>query len=290
MILLVILAILAASAFAITFSIGRAEPLFEVAAEKPAWFVALKFQPGRSRAVIELPAGISQKWTVNADFTLIGDGERYWDRFMILAGNLYETRLPILLGDEFADAYVVRVSLVTPPPLILGMFRLMHLTGLWSMPQGEVSVDPEGISSRPDAMPTKETIKALLSRPATYQPAMVNFLKYKDEATYADARPDGIVVSGRKAYGRYGMVAFQTVYGTGGRLAFFGRTEEVLQEPKGGLTAGAWDEIAAMEYSEPKALLTMEQIPRYRAALKHRDAGLEKTVIVASSRDRLPRV
>jgi len=101
---LVISAILAVSALAITLSVGQAEPLFAIAAEKPAWFVALKFQPGRSRAVIELPAGISQKWTVNADFTLIGDGERYWDRFMILAGNLYETRLPIVLGVEFADA------------------------------------------------------------------------------------------------------------------------------------------------------------------------------------------
>jgi len=178
---------------------------------------------------------------------------------------------------------------VTPPPLALGVFRLLHLAGVWSMPRGDVSLDPDGISTRPDAMPTTATIKALLSRPVTYQPAMVNFLRYKEDATYDGVPPGGKVVSGRKAYSRYGMVAFQSVYRTGGRLAFFGRTEEVLQEPKGGLTAGRWDEIGVMEYSQPKALLTMEQIPRYRAALRHRDAGLEKTVIVASSHDRLPR-
>jgi uncharacterized protein (DUF1330 family) len=287
MMYVVIALVIAAAAYAITLSVGQDEPLFAIAAEKPAWFVALKFQPGRSRAVIELPAGISQKWTVNADFTMIGEGERYWDRFMILAGNLYETRLPIVLGDEFADAYVVRLSLVQPPPLLLGLFRLLHLTGMWSMPRGEVSTDTDGMSTRPDAMPTKDTIKALLSRPPTYQPAMVNFLRFKEEATYDVAQPGAKIVSGRKAYSRYGMVAFQSVYRTGGRLAFFGRTEEVLQEPKGGLTAGRWDEIGVMEYPEPKALLSMEQFPRYRAALRHRDAGLEKTVIVASSHDRL---
>jgi uncharacterized protein (DUF1330 family) len=163
------------------------------------------------------------------------------------------------------------------------------MTGIWSMPKGDVQTDPDGISTRPDAMPTKQTIAALLSRPISYQPAMVNFLRYKDEATYEGTTSPDKVVSGRKAYGRYGMVAFQTVYRTGGRLAFFGQTEEVLKEPAGGLTVGRWDDIAVMEYSEPKALLTMEQIPRYRAALKHRDAGLDKTVIVASSHDRLPR-
>ena len=289
MMYVIIALMLGASAYAILLSIGRAEPLFAIAADAPAWFVALKFQPGRSRAVIELPAGIRQTWTANADFTLIGDGERYWDRFMILAGNLYETRLPIVLGDEFADAYVVRLSLVKPPALALGLFRLLHVTGFWSMPTGEVSLDTDGLSSRPDAMPTKDSIKALLSRPAGYQPAMVNFLRYKDEATYDDAPPGGKAVSGRKAYSRYGMVAFPTVYRTGGRLAFLGRTEDVLQEPKGGLTAGRWDDIAVMEYTQPKSLLTMEQIPRYRAALAHRDAGLDRTVIIASSHDRLPR-
>ena len=283
------LLLLAASTFVIILMIGQSEPLYAIAAESPTWFVALKFQPGRSRAVIELPAGISQKWSVNADFTLIGEGDRYWDRFMILAGNLYETRLPIVLGDEFADAYVVRIRLVKPPPLVLGLFRLLHLTGIWSMPKGDVQVDPDGISTRPDAMPTKETIAALLSRPVSYQPAMVNFLRYKDEATYEGPSTGDKTVSGRKAYGRYGMVAFQTVYRTGGRLAFFGQNEEVLKEPTAGLTMGRWDDIAVMEYSEPKALLTMEQIPRYRAALKHRDAGLDKTVIVASSHDRLAR-
>jgi len=246
--------------------------------------VALKYRAGRKRALMELPPGVSQKWSVNADFTLIGDGERYWDRFMILSGQCYQTRLPIVLSDEFADAYVVRLGLLKPPVAVLGAVRLMHLTGLWSMPRGKVPETADGISSRPDAMPTADTIKALLSRPASYQPAMVNFLKYKDEASYGAG---GKAVSGRVAYGRYGIVALQTVYQTGGRLAFFGRTEEVLHDAKGGLTQGKWDDIAVMEYSEPKAILSMEQIPRYVAALRHRDAGLEKTVIIASSHDRV---
>ena len=274
---------------AILWSIGMNEPVYATSGDEPAWFVALKYKAGRLRPVLELPSGIRQTWTVNADFTFIGRGERYWDRFMILTGTLYESRMPLMLGDDFEDAYVVWMWMLRPPPLALGMVRSLHVLGIWSMPKGQVATDPAQVGMRSDALPSKESIATLLSRPRGYQPAMVNFLKYKTDATYPDriGKAKAKVVSGRTAYSRYGLVALQTVYGTGGRLAFFGRAGEVLHDSREGPTHGAWDDIAVMEYSEPKAILTMEQIPRYLEALKHRDAGLDRTVIIAASHERV---
>jgi hypothetical protein len=42
--------------------------------------------------------------------------------------------------------------------------------------------------------------------------------------------------------------------------------------------------IAAMQYPNPPAILSMEHALDYRAALDHRDAGLERTLVVASTR------
>jgi hypothetical protein len=41
------------------------------------------------------------------------------------------------------------------------------------------------------------------------------------------------------------------------------------------------EEPAAMRYP-PRVILSMEHVPEYRAALAHRDAGLEGTVVIAT--------
>lgn len=280
--LLFIVALVGLGCAAILWVVGNRQPAFGVGAEDTTWFVALKFKGAGQKAAPSLASGVRQTWAATAEFSFIGDVERYWDRFLLLSGPADE-KMPIILSDDFADAYVVRLKVRLPPVMVLGAVRMLYLSGIWSMPKGEVSIDPKEIGSRPDAMPTKQSVAVLLSRPHAFKPTMVNFLKYRAEAKYDNALPDSAPISGRKAYGLYGLVAFQTVHRTGGRLIFFGRVETVLREAKGGLTAGAWDEIGVMQYSEPKAILTMEQVPAYRAALKHRDAGLERTVIIASS-------
>ncbi len=275
-----IVALVAATGLA-AWILGKNELIHAISDEAPAWFVAIRFKPDATQQTVQLPMGVRRKWSSRADFTFVGDGVRYWDRFMILAGAPRDSRLPVFLSGQIEDTYVARLKLQRPPVAILGVLRLLHVIGIRRMPRGEVLVDPAHMGARPDAMPTKDSIAQLLARDGSYRPAMVNFLSYLPSANYAAGGDNSL--SGRKAYGLYGLVALQTVYGTGGRLMFFGRVEEVLLEPKAGLTIGRWDDIAVMEYTEPKAILTMEQIPRYRAALKHRDAGLDRTVIIAST-------
>lgn len=265
--------------------LGRRELVNAVSDEAPAWFVALRFNPGETRRSVALPMGVRLKWAASANFTFVGEGACHWDRFLLLAGTPRDARLPVFLDDHVADAQVVRLRLVRPPVMVLGFLRLLNLLGLRRMPSGPMETDPARTGARADVMPTQASVAELLSCPQDYKPAMVNFFRYRPQARYAT--PDGVgeSVSGRRAYGRYGQVAFTTVYRTGGRLVFFGRVEETLREAAAGPTMGAWEDIAVMQYTEPKAILTMEQVPAYKAALKHRDAGLERTVIIASTPD-----
>lgn len=279
-IVLVIVAAFVAGVFALRL-IGGREPVYAVSDTEPAFFIALKCHGPCARTVYA--SGVIEKWAVDADFTFIGEGERYWDRFIVAAGG-DATTLPVKLGGDVEDAYIVRLKLGQPPRLVLGVIRLLVAARIWRMPGGELMTDPSALGLRTDVMPGPRAIDTLLSRPAGYRPAMVNFLKYHGTARYAEKRPGAEDVSGATAYNRYGIVAMQTVCMTGGHLVFYGRVLAVLRDAKSAPTLGDWDDIAVMQYSEPKAILTMEQRPRYRAALAHRDAGLEKSIVIASTK------
>jgi hypothetical protein len=264
--------------------IGNRQPAYRIGAEETTWFVALKFKNSGHRSAPELVSGVRQTWAATAEFSFIGEVERHWDRFLLLAGSA-DGKMPLILNNDLADAYVVRLKIGLPPSLVLGAVRLLYLSGFWSMPEGELALDPAEIAARPDAMPSTQSVAVLLSYPDTFKPVMVNFLKYRTLARYDEPSPGNPAPSGRRAYARYGLVAFQAIHRTGGLHSFFGRVEEVLHAAKSGLTAGTWDDIGVMQYSEPKGILTMEQIPAYRAALTHRDAGLERTVIITALQD-----
>ncbi len=56
----------------------------------------------------------------------------------------------------------------------------------------------------------------------------------------------------------------------------------MVRESLASPTRGEWDDIAIMHYPAQEAILSMEHVPEYRTALAHRNAGLERTRIVAS--------
>ena len=227
-------------------------------------------------------AGVEVEWAVNADFPFIGADQAYWDRFLILAGGTSDA-MPLKLSDNIEDAYVARLAIRRPPRIVLGVIRMLVSTGLWKKPGGEVSTDRPDNGFREDVMPDAAAIRTLLAQPGSYKPAMMNFLKYYPTARYAEAREGAAPTSGRTAYGRYGIVALQTVYKTGGHLVFYGKVDAVIREAQGGPTLDRWDDLAVMQYVEPKGILSMEQVEKYRNALHHRDAALERSIVIASS-------
>jgi len=283
--LITAIALLAASVTALLWWLGSREPASRLAQGKgPVWMVALKLRPGADRDLRKhLQLGIEICWAGAVDFALIGTDAPYWDQFVILQGGAPDVS-PLQADGELEDVQVLRIRLVRPPRPALGLLRLLHATGLRRMPTGPI--DPEALATgaaRPDVMPSLAAMRRLLEHPEDIQPVMVNYLGYRPAAHYppGDREPG----SGAAAYARYGSVALQTVYRTGGALMFYAKVEAVLRQADAGPTVGHWDDVAAMRYPEPKALLAMEQVEAYRDSLHHRDAGLERTVVIATYAD-----
>ncbi len=255
--------------------IGAKEPAYAISGGAgPHWFIAVRGKAGA------LAPGVAERWCSTADFTVIGNAPEdvYWQTFIVASGGNAD-QMPIAL-DGVEDAYVARISLRRPPRLVFGVLKTLVWLRVLSKPDGPIVQDARTLSFRSDIMPSAASIARLLAQPHSYAPAMVNFLAYYKVAQYREAQAG---VSGSRAYLRYGVVAMRTVYRTGGHLVFTGRIEAVLREPSAGPTVGRWDDLAAMRYPTPSAILSMEHAPDYLAALDDRDAGLERTLVVATT-------
>ncbi len=107
---------------------------------------------------------------------------------------------------------------------------------------------------------------------------MVNLLKYRKKAAYESGRKEAAEnLSGRDAYQRYGMVAIQHVTQRGGSVVWGGPQKFVMigeQDPND------WDEVVCVRYPSRDDFLNMTQDPGYLAAHYHREAGLERTVLL----------
>ena len=97
---------------------------------------------------------------------------------------------------------------------------------------------------------------------------MVNLLKFKDKAAYADGRETDL--SGRDAYMIYGAAVAELLPKFGGRAIFaadvtflaLGQVEEL------------WDEVAIASYPCRGDLLRMSMSPEWQEIAVHRAAGL----------------
>lgn len=116
--------------------------------------------------------------------------------------------------------------------------------------------------------PSPEQAKAFFSAEEDGPMCMVNLLKFKDKATYADgSEPE---LSGRDAYLRYGAAIQACLAAVGGKARFSGLISDLML----GEVEELWDMVAIAEYPSRAAMLQMVQSPEYLAITKHRDAGL----------------
>lgn len=118
--------------------------------------------------------------------------------------------------------------------------------------------------------PNREQFTELAASTDTGPVVMLNLLKFKARA----AGEDG---SGAEAYQRYGDVVVKMVEDQGGRILWQGRADQVLI----GDPAADWDSVVLVEYPSRKAFIDMVTAPKYEEAHEHREAGLERTVLVA---------
>jgi uncharacterized protein (DUF1330 family) len=258
--ILIVLIVLVTTLAGAVGTLGVLEPSRRLTDTEPLWFAAVAGDP----AALAPADGVSVRWSARSEFALVGAAGPAWTGFALLAGEAEGA--PVRLGAGVEDAWIARVHPVRPPVFVLGALRAAHLLGLTRR-----GPDPEGpprVAERDDAalLPTPAAIAELRARPADFRPAMVNFLAYRD----ADA------------YARYGAVALRTVYGLGGQLQFLGRVGELVRASTRDPDAH-WDDVAAMRYPDPTAILTMEQDPAYRASLDDRAEGLEATRVIATT-------
>ena len=111
---------------------------------------------------------------------------------------------------------------------------------------------------------------------------MLNFLEFAKTASYGkgpeEAASADPVISGARAYRRYGKGMVRSLAAVGGRVGWAG----FPMGQRAGEDDGRWHQIAIAVYPSPAAMMKMLSLPRYRAAHVHRAAALERTRLLAT--------
>ena len=116
--------------------------------------------------------------------------------------------------------------------------------------------------------PTPEQFAALAARPTDAPVVMVNLLKFKPRAEYADGADSHL--TGEQAYMRYGDEVRKLVEGLGGRVRYSGAVTGLMI----GEVEELWDAVALAEYPSLAAFRDMAMSPAMHAIEHHRKAGL----------------
>ncbi len=117
-------------------------------------------------------------------------------------------------------------------------------------------------------IPSGEQLAGFLEGDVDTPIYMVNLLKFKEKAEYADGRETSL--SGAEAYGIYmnevvahlAKVGAKPVFGATVSRLMLGEVEEL------------WDMVAIAKYPSRHAMLQMMQDPAYLESEQHRSAGL----------------
>lgn len=124
--------------------------------------------------------------------------------------------------------------------------------------------------------PSEEQLRALLADEREGLVHYLNLLRFRERAAYPEGHElAGAGLSGADAYARYGAVAVRKVAERGGRLVVLAAVEQCLVGD-----GEAWDQVAIMAYPSREAFLDMIRDPEYQASTLHRDAGLERTLLL----------
>jgi uncharacterized protein (DUF1330 family) len=111
-------------------------------------------------------------------------------------------------------------------------------------------------------VPNREAFMALAAADDDGPVVMLNLLKFKSGG-------------GSKEYGQYGSTVSGMVEERGGRILWQGRVAQAL------IGDEDWDAIALVQYPSRKAFIDMVTSKDYDGAHEHREAGLERTVLLA---------
>jgi len=116
--------------------------------------------------------------------------------------------------------------------------------------------------------PQSQQFQEFFGAPEDGRFIMVNLLKFKDKAEYADGSEPNL--SGREAYARYGEGVSRLIEALGGAIRYSGAVTGLMI----GEVEEMWDMVALAEYPSLEAFRMMATSPEMRAIEHHRAAGL----------------
>jgi len=116
--------------------------------------------------------------------------------------------------------------------------------------------------------PNEEQLKGFMEPGHDGPIYMLNLLKFKAKAEYADGRQSDL--TGAEAYAIYGTEVVGHLAKVGGVPVFSARVERLML----GEVEDLWDTAAIAMYPSRKAMMDMISSPDYQASAVHRTAGL----------------
>ena len=123
--------------------------------------------------------------------------------------------------------------------------------------------------------PTPAGMQAFLAKDIEGPVSMVNLLKFKEKAEYADGRETNL--TGAEAYALYGQDMIQWVTSHGARHVFSGPAHHLVL----GEADALWDVVAIVEYPSKEAFVQIVSAPEVAEWGVHRTAGLEGQLLIA---------
>jgi hypothetical protein len=133
--------------------------------------------------------------------------------------------------------------------------------------------------SGPFGAVNEEQIQRMLRAPTEGPFYMFNLIKYREQAKYPDGRATDL--TGREANALYAPIEFLTSIGA--RVVF---NTEVDKQIDGDDIV--WDDVAIVEYPCPLAFFAMLAHPEFQQRAIHKEAGVEKTIVIVTDLVPLP--
>ena len=126
----------------------------------------------------------------------------------------------------------------------------------------------------PATQPRPEQLETLAKRKPEGPLYMLNLLKFKEKAEYADGRETDL--TGEEAYRLYGVGVSQLILEMGGGFEFAGKAN-ALVIGDGDLE---WDQVAIVRYPSFEHFARMTTSKAYAEVHVHRDAGLAHQILI----------
>ena len=110
---------------------------------------------------------------------------------------------------------------------------------------------------------------------------MVNLMRYKEQAEYADGRET--TLTGREADDEY--APFGPLAAVGAEVVFVADVEDqfIGEEPK-------WDRIGVVKYPTRAAFIEMQRRDDFQKAHEHKEAGMAETIVIGTQPLQFPEI